>query len=211
MAINPDTMDFFWENLRALNRTNLKGVWMMELGNQSIRNATKDKYKIRYGKGKSKAYFLEHRCNHHSIDQNGLDGAIPLDLTKPIPIPRFMNAFEIVTDFGDLEHVRGIGPENKASGQWQAWNSIHDMGKIDCLYMHTIPMLGSFAGHGSFHYTLKFFENLCQANDYEIVFLRKQLIDYPNKIRNYIFCSYLKKIDKPFEPETEEFKEWLHR
>ena len=50
MAMNPDTMDFFWENLRALNRTKLKGVWMMELGNQTIRNATKKKYKIRTGK-----------------------------------------------------------------------------------------------------------------------------------------------------------------
>ena len=131
MAMNPDTMDFFWENLKALNRTELKSVWMMELGNQTIRNPTKKKYKIRTGK--SKAYFLSLRCNHHSIDQNGKDGAIPLDLTKPIPIPKFINAFEIITDFGDLEHVRGLHSWDKESGQWQAWKSIHDMGKIDCL------------------------------------------------------------------------------
>ena len=209
MAMNPDTMDFFWENLNALGRTKLKGVWLMELGNQTIRNPTKKKYKIRTGK--SKAYFLGLRCNHHSIDQNGKDGAIPLDLTKPIPIPKFINAFEIITDFGDLEHVRGLHSWDKESGQWQAWKSIHDMGKIDCLYMHTVPMLGSFIGHGSFHYTLKFFEDLCQANNYEIVFLRKQSIDPRTNTRGYIFCSYLKKTDRPFAPDIEEFKEWLHR
>lgn len=207
MAINIDTMDFFWENLKALNRTDLKGVWMMELGNQTIRQPTKEKFDI--STGKSKAYFLGLRCHHHSIDQNGFDGAIPLDLTQPIPIPRFINAFEIITDFGDLEHVRGV--KNKESGQWQAWKSIHDMGKVDCIYMHTIPMLGSFTGHGSFHYTIKFFEDLCQANNYEIVFLRKQNIDPRSETRVYIFCSYLKKTDKPFAPGAKEFKGWLHR
>lgn len=209
MAMNIDTMDFFWENLKALNRTKLKGVWMMELGNQTIRQPTKDKYKIHTGK--SKVYFLGLRCNHHSIDQNGKDGAIPLDLTQPIPIPRFMNAFEIVTDFGCLEHVRGLGSENKESGQWQAWKNIHNMGRVDCVYMHTIPMLGSFVGHGSFHYMLKFFEDLCKANDYEIVFLRRQSVDPRTDTRGYIFCSYLKKVDALFVPEAKEFKEWLHR
>ncbi len=209
MAMNPDTMDFFWENLKALGRTNLKGVWLLELGNQTIRDATKEKYNI--STGKSKAYFLGLRCNHHSIDQNGCDGAVPLDLTKPIPVPRFINAFEIITDFGDLEHVRGLCSFDKELGQWQAWKSIHDMGKVGCLYMHTIPMLGSFVGHGSFHYTIKFFEDLCQANDYEIVFLRKQSVDNRTNTRGYIFCSYLKKIDRPFVPEAKEFKGWLHR
>jgi len=209
MAINIDTMDFFWENLRVLNRTNLKNVWLMELGNQCIRHPTKNKYHI--STGKSKAYFLGLRCHHHSIDLNGRDGAIPLDLTESIPIPKFMNAFEIVTDFGDMEHIRGKNPENKHPGHWQAWKNIHDMGKVGCVYMHTVPMLGSFIGHGSFHYTIKFFEDLCAANGYEIIFIRRQNIDPRSETRVYIFCSYLKKVDAPFAPDMEEFGGWLYR
>jgi hypothetical protein len=214
MGINVDTMDFFYDSLYSMNIKNLNGVWLLELGNQGIRNPVKEKYKIKTGK--SKEYFLSLRCNHHSIDWNGLDGAIPLDLCEPIPIPKFIKGFDIITDFGDMEHVRGGAVTQRdewqpGEGQWLAWQNIHDMGKAGCLYIHTLPMVGSFKNHGSYHYTFDFFNNLCKANNYKILELRDNQNDKRHHGRDYVFCSYIKQDDKPFEPDWEIFKTWIHR
>ena len=106
MGTNTNTLDFLYESMEAAGIATLSGKRLLELGNQAIRRNARKSYNI--DTGKSKVYFLELGCNHHSIDWNGLDGAIPLDLTLPIPIPKFMKYFDIVTDFGDMEHVRGF-------------------------------------------------------------------------------------------------------
>jgi len=209
MGTNTNTLDFLYESTQAAGIATLSEKTLLELGNQAIRKNAQVSYKI--NTGKSKVYFLGMGCNHHSIDWNGLDGAIPLDLTLPVPIPKFMKYFDIVTDFGDMEHVRGLEDWMEGVGHWNAWKNIHDMGKIDCLYVHTLPMVGSFSGHGSFHYTLKFFENLCKANDYEILILRAVQCDPRIKTREYAFCSYIKRVDQYFGPAREIFKGWLHR
>ena len=209
MGINTDTLDFLYESTEAAGITDLKDVRLLELGNQSIRKNAQKNYKI--NTTISKEYFLSLGCNHHSIDWNGLDGAIPLDLTLPLPIPKFMKYFDIVTDFGDMEHVRGFVDWMEGVGHWNAWKNIHDMGKAGCLYVHTIPMVGSFSGHGSYHYTLEFFENLCRANDYRILFLKGVQCNPVTNNREYVFCSYIKTEDKPFGPAQEVFRGWLHR
>jgi len=101
MGTHIDTFDFFWESIGK--NTSLKGKWLLELGNQEMRSDVKIKYGI--DSTYSKVYFLNLKCRHHSIDWNGLDGAIPLDMTQPMPIKRFVNAFDIVTDFGCMEHI----------------------------------------------------------------------------------------------------------
>ncbi|MHC4397517.1 MAG: hypothetical protein ACYS1A_17890 [Planctomycetota bacterium] len=215
MGINIDTMDFFYESLKIAGIAKLKDLWLLELGNQCIRSEVKKKYGCR--SGKSKVYFLDLRCHHHAIDRNGEDGAIPLDLCEPIPIPRFINAFEIVTDFGCLEHVRGGAITTvrdhwkPGEGQWQAWKNIHDMGKMECVYLHTVPRLGSFRNHGSYHYTFQFFKDLCKSNEYEILDLKSNQNDPRFNTREYIFCTYRKKQNNQFAPEWDVFKEWLHR
>jgi len=209
MGTNTNTLDFLYESTKAAGIATLSGIHLLELGNQAIRKNAQESYEI--NTGKSKVYFLSLGCNHHSIDWNGLDGAIPLDLTLPVPIPKFMKYFDIVTDFGDMEHVRGLEDWMEGVGHWNAWKNIHDMGKVDCLYIHTVPMVGSFSGHGSFHYTLEFFENLCKANDYEILILKGVQCDPRTNTREYVFCSYIKRLDRDFGPPREIFKGWLHR
>lgn len=209
MGTNTNTLEFLYESTKAAGITNLRDKRLLELGNQAIRRNAQASYKI--DTGISKIYFLGLGCNHHSIDWNGLDGAIPLDLTLPMPIPGYLKYFDIVTDFGDMEHVRGFADWMEGVGHWNAWKNIHDMGKVDCLYVHTIPMVGSFSGHGSYHYTLEFFENLCKANDYEILVLRVEQCDPRHHRRDYVFCSYIKRVDQNFGPEHEIFKGWLHR
>lgn len=209
MGTNTNTLDFLYESMEAAGIATLSGKRLLELGNQAIRRNARKSYNI--DTGKSKVYFLELGCNHHSIDWNGLDGAIPLDLTLPIPIPKFMKYFDIVTDFGDMEHVRGFKDWMEGVGHWNAWKNIHDMGKPGCLYVHTVPMVGSFSGHGSFHYTLEFFENLCKANGYQVLILRPVQCNPLTNNREYAFCSYIKVLDQDFGPAREIFKGWLHR
>lgn len=209
MGINKDTLDFLYESAKAAGISTFREKWMLELGNQAIRVKAQVAYDIHTGK--SKAYFLGLRCHHHSIDWNGQDGAIPLDLTLPIPIPRFMKYFDVITDFGDMEHIRGHKDWLEGFGHWNAWKNIHDMGKVGCLYVHTVPMVGSLKNHGSFHYTLEFFENLCKVNSYHLLLLRPVQCDPRITTREYVFCSYIKKEDKPFAPEHEIFKGWLNR
>lgn len=225
MGIHKDTMDFFWETI-GKDRS-LKGVWLLDLGDQAIRKDAKVKYDPgNLCIGKAKIYFLRQRCVHHSIDWNGLDGAVPLDMTKPVSIERYINAFDIINDFGCVEHISGYGigdlPINKsplknysfdkvAASQWQVWKNIHDMGKVGCIYIHTLPLLGSVRGHGYFHYTLEFFSDLCKANNYKPILSRVVQHDKRHHRRDYVFTSYMKMDDKPFAPEAKEFKEWLYR
>jgi hypothetical protein len=209
MGMNTDSYDFLLESTKAVGIKTFRDKWLLELGNQYIRPNLRTNHKI--NTEMSKVHFLNMGCYHHSIDWNGKDGAIPIDLTYPVPIPKFMKCFDIVTDFGDMEHVRGFRDWMEGLGHWNAWKNIHDMGKVDCLYVHTVPMVGSFTHHGSYHYTIEFFEKLCKANDYEIVALRSVQCDPRTKTREYVFCSYVKSVDQGFAPVHEVFKGWLHR
>jgi len=216
MGTHIDSLDFFWESVKSAGIAKLKDKQMLELGNQIMRQDVKDKYKIR--SGYSKIYFLNLRCHHTAIDWNLKDGTVPIDMCIPIPLKRYINNFDIVTDFGCMEHYWGDEKKPKEWGldkemvaQWQSWKNIHDMGKVGCVYIHTLPFLGSVPGHGLFHYDLPFFENVCKHNNYELISLYKQKHDIRTDARDYAFCSYVKKEDKPFVPGWEVFKEWLHR
>lgn len=198
MGVHVQTLDFFWETIGK--DTSLKNVWLLELGNQAMRIDVKKAYGFKTGK--SKVYFLNLRCNHHSIDWNGLDGAIPLDMTKPIPILRFLNAFDIITNFGCTEHYGG--------NHWQAWKNIHDMGRVGCTYIHTVPLWGSHPGHGYYHYTLEFFEKLCKSNEYEVIDSKIMQCAKRNHNRDYVFSSYKKVYNMPFKPiNARRLKKWL--
>ena len=213
MGIHADTLDFFWESVKTAGITRLLRKQLLELGNQEMRRSAKDKYK--FESKNSKIYFLTHGSYHISIDWNCCGGAVPIDMCKPIPVERYRNNFDIVTDFGCMEHYCGIenlpktwGGDKQMIYHWQSWKNIHDMGKVGCVYIHCVPLIGSSRMHGYFHYDLPFFVQVCKHNSYEILYLRQQKHD----IRiDYVFCSYVKKEDKLFAPGWEIFKGWLHR
>jgi len=212
MGIHAFALDMLYESLKAVGITSLKGKWMLELGNQIIRNDAKKKFGLTHLNAKS--YFLSLGCNHHSIDLNGLDGAVPLDMTKPVPIEKYLSRFDIITDFGCIEHICGVDNARRTTEpyrlyHWQAWKNIHDMGKTGCVYIHMLPLTGSVPGHGAFHYTEDFCEKVEQANKYQRLKLIIHSTDPRTTKRDYIWWSYMKTEDEPFKPEKEIFKEWL--
>ncbi len=204
MGIHVINLDFFWESLGG-NKKCLNGKNLLELGDQTMRNDVKVHYAM--DSGYSKIYFLKLRCNHHSIDWNGFQGAIPLDLTEPIPIRRYKRMFDVVTDFGCMEHI-GRAPD-RFLGQWQAWKNIHDVCKKKGVFVHTISAKGSYPGHGFFHYSIEFFNKLCKANNYKVISIKRQSIDPRTDKRDQIFASFTRSNSQPFNVTPDEMRKWL--
>ena len=100
--------------LPGINSKRNRKKWMLELGNQRIRNNVQKEYKIKEITGKQ--YFESLGVIHYSIDKNGKDGAIPLNLSKPITDNFWLNKFDIGTNFGTLEHIKKENLDNMKPG-----------------------------------------------------------------------------------------------
>lgn len=137
---------------------------MLELGNQCINNKGIEHIKEKWGKD----YFLNIGINHISIDWNGENGALKLDLTKPLDT-KFNNFFEIVTNCGTTEHI---------NLQYEVFKNLHDCGKKECFYINCVPLDTEqnkkihgvhTSPHGLYEYHTNFFIKLCELCNYEII------------------------------------------
>lgn len=161
--IRPDE----WELLNPII-----GTTMLELGNK-FNTTVKRSYKD---------YLVTLGIDHTSIDWNGLDGALKLDLREPL-WDRFA-PFDIVTNFGTTEHV---------SNQQAVWQNVHNLIKVGGYLISQTPYEGSWKNHGEWYPKETFFEQLA-SNGYEIERLY-QGREFPT-VNLY---ARLKKVeDKPF-------------
>lgn len=145
------------EALRA-NRWPLAGLRMLELGNQQFRSSALG------AKVPAKHVFEMFGVEHTSIDLNGLNGALPLDLSKPIRDPKLMGAFDVVTNFGTTEHV---------SDQLECWHNIHRFVRPGGLVISAVPHPDFPAGHCEYYYEEKFFEALSEHAGYAIEVMKR--------------------------------------
>ncbi len=142
----------------------LVGNRMLELGNKKNSN------------GVYKDYFESLGMDHTSIDWNGEDGALNLDLRKTIDL----DPFDMVTNIGTTEHV---------SDQKAVWKNIHNLTDIGGIIASLTPLQGDWWWHGT-HYPMEEFFYQFSENGYEIEYMgigREQ----PN--RN--LCVRLLKVD----------------
>jgi SAM-dependent methyltransferase len=150
----------------------MSGVKMCELGNQIVKYPG-------IKRQSSKRWFEGMGVNHTSIDINGKDGALNLDLAKPIDMwPD--GEFDIVTNIGTTEHVE--------NGQYEAFENIHRFVKPGGLMVHTLPKKGYYGRHGIYRYEEDFFEGLAKANDYEVEYLESVMGVNPD---NCLVCCIL--------------------
>lgn len=112
----------------------MHGLSVCEFGNQRLRN-TMGCYKT------YKKYLKAQGVIHTSIDINGKDGAISLDLSKPIC--GMSNRFDIVTNIGVAEHVK--------DDHW-VFENANNMSKG--MVIHILPIGSGYAGHGHRIYTI---------------------------------------------------------
>jgi len=119
---------------------------MLELGN-------KVKGEVVY-----KEVFKKLGFDHTSIDMNAKNGAIPLDLRKPLNL----GTFDMVTNFGTTEHV---SPGNIA-GQTACWKNICEAMHVGSVLVSATPAPGAprWMTHGCWYPEKLFFRGLASHN-----------------------------------------------
>jgi hypothetical protein len=133
---------------------------MLELGNK------------RWGKRTPyNQFFHENGMLHVSVDLNGRDGALPLDLRKPL----FLGEFDIVTNLGTTEHV---------SEQEPVWRNIIQAARN--VIVSTTPKPGTYRGHGLLYPKMEFYSELARLNGFEV----ERLYEEPMK-KGILICARL--------------------
>jgi len=200
MGISMRNFNVMQKSFKKAGIITLKDKNLLELGNQHIRRNVRKKYKINFII--SKEYFESLGCKHVSIDWNAKEGSIPLDLSKPINDKKLYNKFDIITNFGTLEHIIN----GDYCGQWQAWKNIHDMAKKETIFIHSLPLINSWPTHCKIHYKPEFITNLAKENNYEILFFEQTKLG----TKKALISVCLKKINlNPFMENKEKFKKWI--
>lgn len=141
----------------------LDGLKMLELGNQRLRR--RDGFSERTGK----AYYEKRGVEHVSLDFNGEDGAVALDLSVPIDKPEWDGYFDIITNSGTTEHVEPY------AAQYTCFANLHRWVRPGGIMVHIVPAVEGLAttrrwhGHCNNYYSADFFTMLARENDYELV------------------------------------------
>lgn len=149
MGFRKITIDYF-EKMMKNNNFEFNNLKMCELGNQLIY----DKYK---GFSVAKQYFKSLGIEHTSIDWNGKNGALVLDLNEPIDIGQF----DVVTNLGVTEHI-----ENHR----QCWENIHNLTKPGGIIISIAPKKGNYVKHKCYRwYDIKWFHNHAKEKGYKIL------------------------------------------
>ncbi len=226
-------------------KLNLKGLKMLELGNEwlqpnswqrwadtSVFEESNFRYKQRNAptpisdeNGKetylvSKFLFEHLGVEHISVDLNGQDGAVKVDLTKDFMedgkqqwwnesqsdegLKKYFEYFDVVTNCGTTEHV----DNDKGHNNYIAWKNLHNFLKVDGLHFSSLPTIGYWPGHCNIYYNCDFFEKLCNFCNYELIYNQiiaspDQVIPETNKPEPNIRAAFIKKEDSKFLSEEE--------
>lgn len=89
-----------------------------------------------------------------SIDTNGQDGALEIDLGKPVPFA-LRGRFDIVTNIGTSEHVVGPPPHTRNSilkAQTECFKNAFRLCRDGGLMINHVPPVHSWREHSCVHY-----------------------------------------------------------
>ncbi len=181
-----------------------QGKRMLELGNQNILNAFWGKtFSPTIPEKKGKEYYSKLGVEHTSVDMNGRDGAVAVDLARPMDRPEWIGHFDIVTNSGTTEHVEPY------EAQFICFQNIHRATKKGGLMIHIIPAVeeldqnGQWKYHCNNYYSRDFFRVLAEENGYQIV---------EQTVMNELLCVCLQKTsEQPFMEDQEKFLRHIAR
>jgi hypothetical protein len=180
MGINDELLGYMLRNIDNCG-ININGCRMVELGNQHFKGSDgKDTGRA------AKNYFQSFGVDHVSIDTNGKDGALNIDLQKEITDTNLVGTFDVLTNFGTIEHVRQ---------QYPCWLNVHNLVKKGGIFIHVTPRVGHWGNHGIYRYSRSFFQKLSEACEY--VILENFVMPYRPK-KDFVCCSMIKKADNKF-------------
>jgi hypothetical protein len=173
MGINYIDLKLIFNIIDKLEKKN--NISICDLGNQQIRKSCYDFFKEkgipRFKHTKQLFEYLKY--NHTSIDCNGDNNSISIDLSIDIKNQncKLLDKFDLITNFGTSEHVGEfiLNKDEVDNPQYYCFKNIHDMLKNNGIVIHCIPLVNNWKGHGVYEYTHKFFNSLCSKNNYEII------------------------------------------
>jgi hypothetical protein len=173
------------------------GTHMLELGNQRIAR------RAFAGARTGKAYYTRLGVAHTSLDINGKDGAVPLDLSRDIDKPEWAGYFEIITNSGTTEHVEPF------EAQYTCFRNLHKWLKPGGVAVHIVPAVEGLATtdrwthHCNNYYSADFFEMLARENDYALV---------ASTVINHLRAACVRKLsDAPFMTDQALFLQHVAR
>lgn len=198
--VQPDfwLYDYYVNNFAEENGKTLSEISMLELGNQTFQD-------IKLIKNlnlplTAKEYWQSKGVKHTSVDLNGLDGALELDLSKALP-EKYYNAFDIVTNCGTSEHVKN---------QFECWKNIHKCLKVKGYLLSANPEINKYNDkHCDWFYDINFFNQFAEHLGYKIYLLGELLFPYNGGY--VIFASMKKIIESEFNFKEAEFNSLLHK
>jgi len=131
----------------------MKGLKMLQLGDQSLRDQNNTP---------ALDYFEDKGVEIISIDISGKNGSIPIDLNQRISWTIYKNYFDLITNFGTLEHVKDdlIGYAN-----------VNYFLRKGGVVINISPWVdGQYTYHRKAHkYTTQFYTDWCNKYNYKIL------------------------------------------
>lgn len=162
-----------------------EGCSILELGNQIMN--------LENVQGVSaKEYYSNLGHAHTSVDQNGKDGAIKVDLSRPI---KPLGHFDLITDMGTTEHVKDA---------YACLENVLMHCKPGTIIIHKNPKTGNFPLHGFHFFTLEFWKEYASLCKMDIEELYEHAI-YHNTTDGHECIAILKFTDKSIVPTRKEF------
>lgn len=149
-----DTVNIAWDILG-------KEIKICELGDQRMK-WHKDLV--------AKVFFLNNGAKEHiSIDTNGRNGALKIDLSKDILLnkPEWKGYFDLVTNFGTAEHVQ--------DGIYECYKNIHNFCRHNGIIINDGPPDTCCPWHSPYHYKTTFFPELARLCGYKTLLLDKRV------------------------------------
>lgn len=144
----------------------LKGKHVLELGNQHIWVHAQTRCNAPFNVARDWFKSLG-VAEYASIDMNGEDGALKLDLSQAIDKPEWANHFDVVTNIGTLEHVEGPSFQ-PLQGQYEALKTMHEFCAIGGRMIHQLPPVGQWLDHCRIRYKPNFGKGLAGLCWYEL-------------------------------------------
>ena len=173
---NIETLQFF-QSIVEHTLGGFAGKRVLELGNQEIWEHARVRCGVLFPVAKS-WYSSMGAEEHISLDMNGRDGAIQVDLGKRINCAAWRGRFDLVTNVGTLEHVgewvQNLDDPTAALGermlsQYTCLANMHNFTVVGGLIAHALMPKGDWDTHCMFRHDERFVEVLARLNRYEIV------------------------------------------
>lgn len=202
MGIGRSSLVFLGESIvRTVGgERGFNGLRMLELGDQKLHpdiQLTASGERVW-----AKDLFEEMGYHHYMIDWHGKNGAYPINLSFPIKDPFWFEKFDVVTNFGTIEHV-----EN----QYVCWQNVHNFARPGGLFVHFLPMKWP-KEHCNYLYSTKFVAKLIEANNYTGILIEtfSGVLTPSGEKCETIHASFTKsKHPANFRPGKKEFLSWI--